>query len=166
MKSPEFVSHPCMRLHLSVRQNDDADTADFARAHLPPRHAWQRHVGSRASRRRCRENGVWESFLAPKWHLGPWTVCLETRNAPGFRGNLGVSAGVPGLEPRTNDRRRGDAAHLHMGQTSAEFRGSQGGGVYAMYGLNLVRFWGLWCVSGHETLSPAAHEKLRNRMCR
>ena len=34
-----------------------------------------------------------------------------------------VSAGVPGLEPRTNDSRLGFVANLQQGKNSAEFRG-------------------------------------------
>ena len=58
-----------------------------------------------------------------KWHFQPERCVWRQENTPGFRGNSGASAGVPGLEPRTNDRRRGGGAHLHMGQNPAEFRG-------------------------------------------
>ena len=67
----------------------------------------------------------------------------------------GVStAGVPGLEPRTNDSHLGRATPPQLGRNPAYFRGFHASSVRAgtdSYGLILVTTMGIWFVSGHST---------------
>jgi hypothetical protein len=63
------------------------------------------------------------------------------------------TAGVPGLEPRTNDSDLGRATPPQLGRNPADFRGFHKFSLRAgtdPYGLILVTQRGIWFVSGHD----------------
>jgi hypothetical protein len=75
------------------------------------------------------------------------------RKNPRMTGGF-VAAGVPGLEPRTNDSDLGRATHLQLGRNSADFRGFHASSVRVGtddYGPILVTQWGIWFISGQSS---------------
>jgi len=82
---------------------------------------------------------------------GQRSTMKSKRKNPRMSGGF-VTAGVPGLEPRTNDSDLGRATPLQLGRNPADFCGFHGSSVRAgtdRYGLILVTQRGIWFVSGH-----------------
>jgi len=92
----------------------------------------------------------WPPGLDALAAFGQRSTMMSKRKNPRMSGGF-VTAGVPGLEPRTNDSNLGCATPPQLGRNSADFRGSHGVKCTRWHGLirahsghaagYLVRFW-------------------------